>query len=72
MYVENFRSDGHKGFLNEASVTFVDNAEGKDSKKEKDIGCEQWKRWNIMVLILQIVCSQLILHYAKFLSMITT
>ena len=35
MYVENFQSDGHKGFLNEASVTFVDKAEGKDSKKRK-------------------------------------
>ena len=35
MYVENFQSEGHKGFLNEASVTFVDKAEGKDSKKRE-------------------------------------
>ena len=32
--------EGHKGFMNEASVTFIDKTDGKDPKKEKDIGCE--------------------------------
>ena len=27
--------EGHKGFLNEASVTFTDKADGKDPKKKK-------------------------------------
>ena len=27
--------EGHKGFLNEASVTFTDKADGKDRKKRK-------------------------------------
>ena len=32
---KHFRSDGHKGFLNEVSVTFVDDTDGKDSKKRE-------------------------------------
>ena len=35
-----FQTEGHKGFLNEASVTFIDKTDGKVPKKEKDIGCE--------------------------------
>ena len=37
---KHFQMEGHKGFLNEASVTFIDKIDGKDPKKEKDIGCE--------------------------------
>ena len=36
---------------------------GKTRKKEKDIGCEDCKQWNLMGLILQIVSSWLILRY---------
>ena len=35
-----FQTEGHKGFLNEASVTFIDKTDGKGPKKEKDIGCK--------------------------------
>ena len=35
-----FQTEGHKGFLNEESVTFINKTDGKDPKKEKDIGCE--------------------------------
>ena len=37
---KHFQMEGHKGFLNEASVTFIDKTDGKDPKKEKYIGCE--------------------------------
>ena len=37
---KHFHTEGHKGFLNEASVTFIDKTDGKDPKKEKGIGCE--------------------------------
>ena len=30
-----FQTEGHKGFLNEASVTFIDKADGKDLKKRE-------------------------------------
>ena len=30
-----FQMEGHKGFLNEASFTFIDKADGKDSKKRE-------------------------------------
>ena len=36
----------------------------KIRKKGKDIGCEYWKQWNLMGLILQIVYSRLILYFA--------
>ena len=43
--------EGHKGFLNEASVTFTDKADGKDlKKKEKGIGCKHWKQQNFIGL----------------------
>ena len=42
--------EGHKGFLNEVSVTFTDKADGKDPKKEKGIGCEHWKQRNLIGL----------------------
>ena len=36
-----FQTEGHKSFLNEASVTFIDKTDGKDPpKKEQDIECE--------------------------------
>ena len=38
---KHFQAEGHKGFLNDSSVTFIDKTDGKDPKKEKDIGCEQ-------------------------------
>ena len=41
---KHFQTEGHKSFLNEASVTFIDKTDRKDSKKEKDIGYEQWKQ----------------------------
>ena len=28
-----FQTEGHKGFLNEASVTFIDKTDGKDPKR---------------------------------------
>ena len=31
---KHFQTDGHKGFLNEASVTFIDKTDGKDMKKK--------------------------------------
>ena len=37
---KHFQSDGHKGFLNEVSVTFIDKTDGKNPKKEKDIECK--------------------------------
>ena len=30
---KHFQTEGHKGFLNEASVTFIDKTDGKDLKK---------------------------------------
>ena len=30
---KHFQMEGHKGFLNEASVTFIDKTDGKDLKK---------------------------------------
>ena len=30
---KHFQTEGHKGFLNEASVTFIDKIDGKDPKK---------------------------------------
>ena len=37
---KHFQTESHKGFLNEASVTFIDKRMKKIRKKEKDIGCE--------------------------------
>ena len=38
---KHFQTWGHKGFLNEASVTLIDKTDRKDKKKrENDIGCE--------------------------------
>ena len=34
---KHFQSEGHKGFLNEASVTFIDKTDGKDPKKKRKI-----------------------------------
>ena len=34
------QAEGHKGVLNEVSVTFIDKTDGEDRKKEKDIGCK--------------------------------
>ena len=31
---KHFQTDSHKGFLNEASVTFIDKTDGKDMKKK--------------------------------------
>ena len=30
-----FKTEGHKGFLNEGSVTLIDKTDGKDPKKRK-------------------------------------
>ena len=30
-----FQTEGHKGFLNEASVTFIDKTDGQDPKKRE-------------------------------------
>ena len=30
-----FQIEGHKGFLNEASVTFIDKTDGEDPKKRE-------------------------------------
>ena len=32
---KHFHTEGHKGFLNEASVTFIDKTDGKDPKKRE-------------------------------------
>ena len=32
---KNFQTEGHKGFLNEGSVTFIDRTDGKDQKKRE-------------------------------------
>ena len=32
---KNFQEEGHKGFLNEESVTFIDKTDGKDPKKRE-------------------------------------
>ena len=32
---KHFQTEGHKGFLNEASVTFIDKTDGKDPKKRE-------------------------------------
>ena len=37
---KHFHIEGHKGFLNEVSVTFIDKTDGKDPEKENDIGCQ--------------------------------
>ena len=37
---KHFTTEGQKGFLNEASVTFVSKTDVKDLEKEKDTGCE--------------------------------
>ena len=34
---KHFQTEGHKGFVNEASVTFIDKTDGKDTKKKKKI-----------------------------------
>ena len=34
---KHFQTEIHKAFLNEATVTFIDNTDGKDPKKEKGI-----------------------------------
>ena len=42
----------------------------KIRKGEKDIVCQHWKQWNLMSLILKIVCSRLILYFACLLIII--
>ena len=37
---KHFQTEGHKGFLNEASAALIDKTDGKEPKKEEDIGCE--------------------------------
>ena len=32
---KHFQTEGHKGFLNKASVTFIDKADGKNQEKKK-------------------------------------
>ena len=32
---KHFQTEGHKGFLNEASITLIDKTDGKDPKKRK-------------------------------------
>ena len=34
-YIKHFQTEGHKGFLNEASVTLIDKTDGKDLKKRE-------------------------------------
>ena len=34
-YIKHFQTEGHKGFLNEASVTLIDKTDGKDFKKKR-------------------------------------
>ena len=34
---KHFHTEGHKGFLNEASVAFIDKTDGKDPKKKRKI-----------------------------------
>ena len=98
---KHFQTEGHKCFLNEASVTFIDRADGKGPKKrewywmwtlktmkhygqlhllikqmekvrkrQNNSGCEHWKQWNIMILILQLVYRRLILYFACLLAII--
>ena len=33
--IKHFQTEGHKGFLNEASVTFIDRTDGKDPKNRE-------------------------------------
>ena len=47
-----FQTEGHKAFLNEASVTNWKDPE----KKAKDIGCKHQKQLDLMIIILQRVC----------------
>ena len=34
---KHFQTEGHKGFVNEVPVTFIDKTDGKDPKKKKKI-----------------------------------
>ena len=34
---KHFQAESQKAFVNEATVTFIDNTDGKDPKKEMDI-----------------------------------
>ena len=71
---KHFQTEGHKGFLIETSVTFIDETDEKGQKKRERE--RYWMRtlWatqsNLMGFILQVVCSRLILYFACLLIII--
>ena len=40
---KHFQREGYKGFLNEASVTFIDKTDGKDPKNRERFWIRTWK-----------------------------
>ena len=66
-----FQTEGHKGFLNEESVTFIDkNRCQRSEKKRKILDANIENNGSLWGLILQIVCSRLILYFACLLIII--
>ena len=67
---KNFRLRVIKAFWMRRQLHLLIEQMEKIRKKEKDVGCEHWKQWNFMSLILQVVRSRLILYLVSLLIII--
>ena len=62
---KHFQAEGHKGFLNDSSVTFIDKTDGKDPKKRERYWMRTMKTVEPYGLnIADSVYSRLILYFA--------
>ena len=69
-YIKIFRLRVIKAFWMRRQLHLLIEQMEKIRKKEKDVGCEHWKQWNFMSLILQVVRSRLILYLVCLLIII--